>query len=194
MMSSKEDHFSHFYYHRLSSEEINNDLIPQISELGKYIHLHANHFVKESTIAISYGKRLIITGENRMVNMIKKENMIEIIDVNPVKKHVLYFGSAIPSRYTPLLYLIHYAKKEIQVQLFITFKEDRAKHFKMISASFINDENTFMDLVKSVLISLQTHDHVIINNKYLLMTGPTKQSIETSLKQVGETNENTWSR
>ena len=193
MMSLMNNCVSHFHYHRLSSEESNNTLIPQIIELGKVVHLHIKDFVLDSVIGLSYGKRLIITGERIILNNIKREDIIEIIDVDPVKKQVLYFGSASPARYTPLLYMIHYAKTEIQFLLFFSLKERMEKQFRLQSASQIKDEKTFMDLMKSILTSLQTHENIIINSKYLIITSLTKQRIEKTIEQVGEIIENKWS-
>ena len=190
-MTSTPDYLSSFQYHCLSSEESSNELIPHIIKLGKLIHQQWNDFIKECIIALSYGKRLVINSENSTLNDLKKEDIIEIIDVNPANNQVLYFGSAIPAKYTPLLHMIHYARNDIQVQLMITLKNDGAKHFRMFPVSLIDKEKTFMDLIKSVLTSLQTQDNVIIDEKNLIMTSPTIQKIETSIKKVGETNENT---
>jgi len=190
-MTSTDDYFSYFTYHCLSSEESNNELIPHIIKLGKIIHQQGNDFIRECSIAISYGKRLLITSENSTVNNLKKEDIIEIIDVNPANNQILYFGSALPAKYTPLLHMIHYARNDIQVQVMITLKKDGAKHFRMFPVSHIEKEKTFIDLIKSVLTSLQRQDDILLDERHLIMTSPTIKKIETSIRQVCETNENT---
>lgn len=190
-MSSMDDCFSRFHYHRLSSEESNNVLIPKILELGKFVDRNIQHDILDAIITISYGKRLISTGDQVTIHEISRKDVIELVDVDPVKQQVLYFGSTLPSRYIPLVYMVMYAKKEIQCLVFITFKEDMEKYFRMPSVSHISGEKTFMDLLKSVLTSLQSQDQVIIDNTHLMMTGPTIQRIEKLIEQVGETIEDT---
>jgi hypothetical protein len=148
-MSSMDDCFSRFHYHRLSSEESNNVLIPKILELGKFVDRNIQHDILDAIITISYGKRLISTGDQVTIHEVSRKDVIELVDVDPVKQQVLYFGSALPSRYIPLVYMVMYAKKEIQCLVFITFKEDMEKYFRMPSVSHISNEvNT--DFIRSI--------------------------------------------
>jgi hypothetical protein len=186
-----EDLFQRFTYHRISNDEINNMLIPNIYLLVKKISVLFDKDLIDVTIGFSFGKRMITIGKDTKIDKIQRKNFIEIIDVDPVKNTVMYIGPLEPSLFSPLLYMIIYAKTEIQYCILLNLGEERIKNINTPIVSTRIEDKTFLDLLKLILKHLQNQDIVFINNNLLLITSQTKNHINELIEKVGGKIENT---
>jgi len=183
------DFMNHFNYHCLSKEESNNPVIPQILKFGKMILSLENITLSKCSIAIPYGKRLIISKNDAIIHQLHREDIIEIIDVDPIKNLIIYFGPSQPPLLTPFLWMISYAKKEIQYIISLEMKFEKENNIAALS--HINKENTFLNTVKLILKQLQKQDIIKIDDHTLILTTQTKEDMKNKINYVRK-YDNKW--
>jgi len=179
-MSSSFQFLNQFQYHRISQDESNNPVLPQIVKIGKKISHISSVDVSSTAIAFNYGKRMIITKNNAKIDHLQRNDIVEIIDVDPVKNIVLYFGPSPPPLISPILWMIAYAKKEIQY--LISLEKKSEKDSFPISIPSIKEENTFIEMIKSILKQLQKQEIIKINTDTLILTAQTEDQMYNNIK------------
>ena len=98
----------------VSKEQSNCPLIPDIVRLGKkFEDLGLLKEDTEAIISLKYGKRLLINGSGSNLGEIKINDIIEIVDYDPVKKVTLTIGPKNPHVETPVHWLIHKARDDV---------------------------------------------------------------------------------
>ena len=158
-----------------SKEESNAPFIPLLIKLG--MKLNGLPWIKKDSITLAsrYGKRLLITTKNLDITNLKRQDFIEIIDVDPVKKIILYFGPSFPPDITPYLWVMHYAKKELQFSIY--FKYEHEENI-IESLPYIEKKGDFIDIVKKMLLLLQQTSGFQFNTNGIIITGQTMNEIE----------------
>ena len=182
-----------FHQYCLSPEESNNICIPYIIQLGKTIKAKLKNYCIDSCIAVQYGKRLIITKKDVTVDFIQRTDINEIIDVDPVKNTIMFFGPSTLHTLSPLLFMICYAKEDIHYIIALRMKEKALKEDMFIALPHVEKEKTFLDLLKSLLMQLQSCDKIIVDESILILTAKTKEQMEKIIENVSD-YENSGSR
>ena len=71
-------------------------LIPDIVKMGKTIEQHDLLKDRTGVISLGYGKRILVNANHVDLGDLKREDILEIVDYNPVKKIVLAIGQKEP--------------------------------------------------------------------------------------------------
>ena len=164
-MSSTFQFLDRFQYRRISQDESNNPILPQIAKIGKKISQLSYFNNSSASIAFHFGKRMIITKDNANIDHLQRNDIIEIIDVDPVKNTSLYFGPSPTPLISPILWMIGYAKKEIQYVVFLE-KNSKKTSFST-SIPNIKKEDIFIHLFFCLRSQYQ---EVCINSDYFLIS------------------------
>jgi len=174
-----ENHYQ-FNQYCHSKEESNSPLIPTLIKIGKNL-LDVPGIKKDSiTLASRYGKRLLITTKNLDLNEMKRKDFVEIIDVEPLKKIILYFGPSVPTDITAYLWMLHYAKKEIQFSVYFEFEEKKKSNE---SFPFVEKKGDFLDTVKNMLRAIQQTSEFQFDKNAIIITGQTIKDIENQINK-----------
>ena len=185
-MSSTFQFLDRFQYHRISQDESNNPILPQIAKIGKKISQlpHVNN--SSASIAFHFGKRMIITKKNANIDHLQRNDIIEIIDVDPVKNTSLYFGPSPPPLISPILWMIGYAKKEIQYLIFLEKNREKNREKDSFSTSITNikKEDVFIEMIKSILKQLRKQEIILINTDLLILTAQTEEQMYKNIKII----------
>jgi len=181
-MSSTFQFLDRFKYHSISQDESNNPILPQIAKIGKKISQlpHVNN--SSASIAFHFGKRMVITKNNANIDQLQRNDIIEIIDVDPVKNTALYFGPSPPSLISPILWMIGYAKKEIQYVVFL--EKNSKKNSFSTSIPNIKKEDIFIEMIKSILKQLRNQEIIRINTDLLILTAQTEEQMYKNIKII----------
>ena len=94
---------------------------------GKYKALYEN--IRETVISLRYGRRLVINSAGSNFVKINMDDILEIVDYDPIKRVMLVIGPKEPKLQTPVHWLICHAKKEINIIIEIKNSE-LAESFK----------------------------------------------------------------
>jgi len=171
--------FQTFY---VSKEETNSPQIIEIIKIGKKLK-ESNILTKDAsaTISIGYGRRVLINGEVQDFSKIKKEEIIEIVDYDPIKNNLLIIGPAEPTYKTPVHWMIHHSRKEINAVVELqssVFAERLNKKIPVIDDKYPTGS---IDFIKEVLRGLKDSEKLIIKNESVLFVGNSIKQVEDSV-------------
>ena len=98
----------------VSKEESNCPLITDVVRFSKkYKELDFLQYITTVVISLGYGKRVLINGSKTNFGNINREDFLEIVDYDPVKKILLVIGANEPHIETPIHWIIQHARKDI---------------------------------------------------------------------------------
>jgi hypothetical protein len=170
----------------LSKENSNCPLISNILGLAK--NLNDINILDSSIlviISIKYGKRILINNNIDFIN-IKRENFLEIVDYNPVKRILLAIGSGEPLIETPVHWIIHHARKDVNVIVQINDRKIIEKIVKKYSMTEKEKPSGTIDLAKEILKTLRTANTIVIKNKGILFVGNSLKEVESEILKLYE--------
>ena len=170
----------------ISKEETNCPLIIEILKISK--KLKEKNIIKkdnDATLSLKFGKRIIINGVVNDFSNIKKKELLEVVDFDPIKNNLLLIGSTEPKIETPLHWMIHHARNDVNfiVQINKTEINNKIKNPKI---SEITDKYPIgtLDNTKEVLKALRTNKKIKIKNDGLLLVGINTVEIEKQIKDI----------
>lgn len=175
--------FQTFY---VSKEETNCPLSIEIIKLGK--KLKENGILTEdgrAVFSIKFGKRIIINSKIEDFSSIKREELLEVVDFDPIKNNLLLIGSATPLVETSLHWMIHHAREDVNVILQIK----KTAFINKIKEVDVTDKYPIgsIDNTKEVLKVLRDKKKVAVKNNDLLFVGRNISDIEKQIKDfLGE--------
>ena len=165
----------------VSKEQSNCPLIPDIIRLGKnFEDLGLLEDVTTAIISLKYGKRLLINGSGSNLGEIKINDIIEIVDYDPVKKVTLAIGPKTPHAETPVHWLIHHARDDVNAIIHFKSVKLAEKLTKKLPATEEEKPPGTLELAKEVLKTLRTSKNIIIKNNGVLFVGNSLKEAEDS--------------
>lgn len=172
--------FQIFY---ISKELTNCPLIIKIIKISK--KLKDKGIIKkdnDAVFSLGFGKRIIINGLVKDFSDIKRNELLEVVDFDPIKNNLLLIGPAEPKTETSLHWMIHHARDDINFIAQIK-NIDLIKELKDIE---VTDKYPIgsLDNTKEVLKALRTNKKIIIKNNGLLAVGRNTEDVE---KQIQDT-------
>jgi len=108
----------------LSREEVRNPLAEEIKRAGKIVKEKGLVEGTYGNISARYGKRMVITATGSDLGNLSNEDMVEVVDYNPVTDIAMVIGVKEPSKETPMHWLI-YRREDINAAIHVhrTFEE-----------------------------------------------------------------------
>jgi len=167
------------------SREISvSPMIVDIIRLGKKIE-ELSLKETECNISLSYGKRLLINARDVNVEHMKQQDIIEIVDYDPIKNIVLAIGKKYPCIETPVHWIIQKAIYDLHAVV-----EIRSKKLYETCCNYIPVVKKMpcgtIDRAKAVLKTLQNEKSICIQEEGILLTGLYLKEIEDSLIKIIE--------
>jgi len=177
--------FQTFY---ISKEVSACPLISEIIRIGKkFDELELFESIREVVISFRYGKRLLINSTGTNIGKIKQEDFLEIIDYDPIKRIILVIGPKEPRIETPVHWLIHHAKNEINAIIQIINQNLAEKFEKKMPTTKKEHPSGTLDQAKEILENLRNSNKVVIKNQGLIFVGNNSKEVENLfLKTLGE--------
>ena len=169
-----------------SKEETNCPLVVDLLKIAK--NLKQKNILKkdtDATISFTYGKRILINSFVQDYSKIKKEELIEIVDYDPIKNNLLVIGKADQKIETTLHFMIHHARKEIKIVVQIKDKKllEKTKNITVLDDRLpINS----IDFIKEVLKTFRDNKILGIKNNGILIISKNQEEFEEILKKYLE--------
>jgi hypothetical protein len=156
---------------------------PHISEIirigKKFDDLKLYENINETIISFRYGKRLVINSDGSNFGKIDKDDILEIVDYDPIKKILLILGEKTPRIETPTHWLVCHAKKEINTIIQIK-NVDLANLFKgNLPTTKKEDLLGSLEQTKDILFNLRDSNVVVLKNSGLLFVGNIAKEVES---------------
>ena len=181
--------FQTFY----SSKEVSGcPLISEVIRIGKkFDELNLYENIEETLISFRYGKRLLINSIGSNIIDIKKEDFLEIVDYDPIKKIILAIGPKEPRIETPIHWLICHAKNEINAIIQINNRSFAEKFEKKLPTTEKEHPSGTLEQAKEILGCLRESNKIDIKNQGLIFVGNSSKEVEELvLNTLEEKNEN----
>jgi ribulose-5-phosphate 4-epimerase/fuculose-1-phosphate aldolase len=168
--------FQTFY---VSKEISNCPLIGEIVRIGKkFKDKGIIEDQTDTTISLSYGKRVLINANENNFKEIKQEDFLEIVDYDPLKRVILTMGPGEPRFETPVHWLIHHARDEVNAVIQINNLEIAKRFENKIPTTEKEYPIGSLEQAKEVLKNLRDSKKVIIKNLGILFVGDSIQEVE----------------
>jgi len=171
----------------VSREQSSSPLVSEMMRIGK--NFKERELLKETTgtISLGYGKRVIIPGNDFKLDELKREDFLEIVDYDPVKNIILAIGRSQPCIETPVHWLIHHARDNVNAIIQLNGENVIKKLSKTLPTTEKECPPGTLDLAKEVLKLLRTNKNIIIKDTGVLFVGAGIKEVEKSvLKTLGE--------
>ena len=176
-------YFRTFY---VSREESNCPLISDIIRVCKNFETIGLLENTTGAISLGYGKRIVMNGSNVNLAKLKREEILEIVDYDPIKKVVLAMGPIEPCIETPVHCIIHRAREDVNAIIQLNSE----KLFKNLPSTEKEYPPGTLELAKEILKILRTSKSVMIKNEGVLFVGTSlKETEELVLKHMRNLNE-----
>jgi len=171
-----------------SREKTNSPFVPDIIKTNKNLK-NLNKIDKKSLIVISqrYGKRILITSEVEDFSDLKHDELIEIVDYDPLKNTLLILGPKNPILQTPVHWMIQHARNEINsiVQINDSLLVEKLKN--QIPTTEHDFPTGSIDQIKDILKKLSSSKIVVIKNQSVIFVGESLKEVEKHVvKTLGE--------
>lgn len=162
-------YFQTFY---VSKEESNCPLIVNAIKVEKNLK---ERNLLDIVISQRYGRRMLInsleeTGETR-------DKFLEVVDYDPIKKLVLAMGAKEPRIETPLHWLIHHARNEVNAVIQIN-DEGFTEKIKNAPETEKDYSVVTLEQIKEILKHLRDSKKVIIKNQGVIFVGNSIDEVE----------------
>jgi len=173
--------FQTFY---VSKEESNCPLIANMVKISK--KLEELNLLKNNKVIISlgYGKRVLINGNDTDLKNIERKDLLEIVDYDPVKKVVLIMGQKELNIETPVHWMIHHARTDVNVVVQINSEKIIEKLFKKLKTTEKEYPSGTLEQIKEIMKTLRTDNSIIIKNEGVLFTGKNFQDVEDLINKT----------
>lgn len=171
----------------VSKEETNCPLVIEMIKLG--INLKENGILNDNTsatISLKYGKRVLITSNIKDFSKIQKEELIELVDYNPLNNNLLIIGPADPKVETTLHWMVHHARDEVNVIVQIN---DKRLLEKIKDKETISTEKTpiyTIEFIKQALKQLREETRIFIKDTGVIFVGKNIKDVSNMIAKEFE--------
>jgi len=160
--------FQTFY---VSREQSNCPLISDIIRVGKNLEKYGLLKNNSGVISLGYGKRILINGNDVSLAEVEREDVLEIVDYDPVKKIVLAIGQKEPRIETPVHWIIHHARNDVNAIIQLNDENLAEKLLKKLPTTEKTYPSRTLELAKEILKVLRTSKSIAIKDKGALFVG-----------------------
>ena len=168
----------------VSREVSNCPLIFDIIRLVKKIDKIGVLENSTCSISLNYGKRILINAENVDFKSMKHQDIIEIVDYDPIKNIILAIGKRNPCMETPVHWIIQKARADVNAVIQITNKEIYEKFCDELPVTDNEVPQGTLELAKEVLKTLRNSKNILIKNNGILSVGFSLKEIEDSFSKM----------
>ncbi len=161
--------------------------IPLTDKMTNFISYLSNLTIPADTnitLSAQYGKRMLITQDHINPKTINRDDIIEIVDYDPIKKITMAIGKTNPTLHTPVHWLIHNALTDIHVILQL----DNADYLEQYTDQCPMTDNKAppgtIDAAKEILPKLRDHTIILVQDQGILIVGINLDTIKKQVTQL----------
>ena len=175
--------FQTFYVSRETSA---CPFLADLNNFGKKIRSIKMFNHSNFTISISYGKRMVITTKENNIAQVQSEDVIEIVDYDPIKQVLLVIGKNEPSSDVPIHWIIHHAREDINAVVQIQNNDILSRISVELPMTKSKLSGSVIDQAKMILQALRKGKTIGLKNMGVLSVGVNLKEIEESLISLPE--------
>lgn len=162
----------------LSKEIVKCPMLVEISRIGKRIKKLNLEIENNFIISISYGKRLLITTDDVNIENISNNDIVEIVDYDPIRNFVMVIGANNPNIETPVHWIVHHARNDINVIIQLNGQKVLNHFLDGIPITDKIHASGTIELSKEILKTLKRSNEIIIKNIGCMFVGMSLKDVE----------------
>jgi ribulose-5-phosphate 4-epimerase/fuculose-1-phosphate aldolase len=128
-----------------------------------------------------YGKRLLINAKNIDLKKLSQQDVIEIVEYDPLKNVMMVIGGKDPCEETPIHWIIQKARHDINVLLQIKSKQLAARLKGKLPMTDTVKTSIPLEMAKEQLKTLRKGKIILIQDEGVLFAGASMKEIDSLL-------------
>lgn len=170
----------------VSRETSNCPLIAEMMKLGQKLQELGVADNETGIVSLDYGKRLLINAKHVDVKQLKQQDVVEIVDYDPLKNIMMVIGTKDPCQEAPVHWVIQKARHDINALLQINSTLLVEKLQGKLPMTEKEMTPGTLGQAKEILKTLRNGKTILIKNKGVLFAGINIKEIEDALlKHLG---------
>ena len=126
----------------------------------------------------------MITSRDIDIKNLKQQDIVEIVDYDPIKNIALVIGKKYPCIETPVHWIIQQARHDVNAILEITSEKLYNSYYNQIPVTENKTPYGTIDRAKEALKTLQKSKNICIQDDTILLVGLHLKEIEESLVKI----------
>jgi hypothetical protein len=170
----------------VSREVSNCPLISEMIKLGQSLKQFGVADKDIGIVSLNYGKRMLINAKNVDAKQMNQQDVVEIVDYDPLKNIMMVIGSKDPCLEAPAHWIIQKARHDINALLQINSPVLLEKlHGSLPVTEKVTPPGT-LERAKEILKTLRKEKTILIKNEGVMLAGINVKEIQEALvKQLG---------
>jgi hypothetical protein len=168
----------------ISQEKTHYPLTSKIIEFGKKINEIDEIDYVFGCISVGFGKRVVISGEDADIRNLTVDDIVEIVDFDPVKQIMVVMGKKYPCSVAAVHWMIHHAKDDVHAVCSVGKITQGTLIGNKIKMVEIPSSFSPIDQVKEVLPALRETKVLFSGDDSLLLVGFDLDEVEKNLRQL----------
>ncbi|MBN1860510.1 MAG: class II aldolase/adducin family protein [Candidatus Thermoplasmatota archaeon] len=165
----------------VSKEVSRCPLISEMIKLGQHLQTWEITSKDSGILSMDYGKRLLINAQNVNLQKMTQQDVVEIVDYDPLKNIMMVIGPKDPSAETPVHWIIQKARVDINALLQINSPSLFERFQGKFPTTEVKTKPATLERAKEILRVLRTNKTILLQNEGILFTGLTIKEISSSL-------------
>jgi ribulose-5-phosphate 4-epimerase/fuculose-1-phosphate aldolase len=167
----------------ISRETSNCPLVSEMITLGQRLQKIGLSDKETGVLSLDYGKRLLINAKNTDLKKLTQQEIVEIVDYDPLKNIMMVIGLHDPALETPVHWIIQKARNDVNAILQIN-SPTLYENLKNMLPSTENDTPPgTLARAKEILKTLQKGKTILLQNEGIIFVGINRKEIHDALHQ-----------
>ena len=160
---------------------------PQLVEINAICRiLDKNQLTEQGkgSISVAYGNRILINGKDIRLSTIGQDDLVEIIDYDPIKNTVLAIGKKNPHEETPVHWLVQRARHDIHAVVLLSNQTLAESLSGTLPLTEKETPPGTLDQAKEILKTLRNGKTIVIRKQGVFFAGFNLKEIEESIGKI----------
>ncbi|HUS98695.1 MAG TPA: class II aldolase/adducin family protein [Candidatus Thermoplasmatota archaeon] len=167
----------------VSRETSKCPLISDMIKLGQLLQELGLTDKETGSISLDYGKRLLINSQNVDIKKMTQQDIVEIVDYDPLKNIMMVIGLNDPTRETPVHWIIQKARHDINAILQLKSVSLSERFQKKLPTTEKETQPGTLERAKEILKTLQNGKTIVIKNQGILFAGINSKEIHEAIQR-----------
>ncbi len=137
-------------------------------------------------LSMDYGKRLLINAKNVDLRTITEQDIVEIVDYDPLKNIMMVIGLNDPSFETPVHWIVQKARHDVNAVLQITSKNLYERFQNRFPTTENDTKPGTLERAKEILQTLRKGKIILLQNEGIMFVGINTKEIQKELNRYLE--------
>ena len=165
----------------VSRETSNCPLISEIIQLGHHIQQQGVSEEETGVLSMDYAKRLLINAKNSDIKKMTQQDIVEIVDYDPLKNILMVIGPKDPALETPVHWIIQKARQDVNVLVQINSIRLYEQWKKTLPTTEKETPPASLERAKEILKTLRKGKTILLKNEGILFVGFNSKEMYNSL-------------